>query len=118
MKIKILSWNVRGADDAKKRKMIKAFLKTQRAVLVCLQETKLKGVTWGLSRSLSMGSFVDWVAVDAIGASRGILIFWDSRMFQLVDLEATQSLLSCKFRNLEDNFTWVFFWVFMGLRLL
>ena len=37
-------------------------------------------------------------------------------MFQLVDSEASQSLLSCKFRYLEDNFTW-FFRVFMGLRL-
>ena len=55
-----------------------------------------------------MGSFMDWVIVNAIGASGGILIFWDSRMFQLVDSEATRSLLSCKFRNLEDNFTWVF----------
>ena len=94
MKIKILSWNMRGANDVEKRKMTKAFLKTQRADLVCLQETKLKGITRGLLRSLSVGSFVDWVAVDAIGASGGILIFWDSRMFQLVDSEATQSLLS------------------------
>ena len=75
---------------------------------MCLQETKLKGITQGLLRSLSVGSFMDWVAVDAIGVSRGILTLWDSGMFQLVDSKTTRSLLSCKFRNLEDNYTWVF----------
>ena len=36
MKIKILSWNVSGANDAAKRKVIKAFIKMQRADVVCL----------------------------------------------------------------------------------
>ena len=34
-KVKILSWNVRGANNVEKRKMIKAFLKMQNADLVC-----------------------------------------------------------------------------------
>ena len=38
MKIKILSWNVRGANDRAKRKVIKALIRSQRADLVCLQE--------------------------------------------------------------------------------
>ena len=41
MKIKILSWNVRGVNDPDKRKVIKNFLRIQRADLVCLQETKV-----------------------------------------------------------------------------
>ena len=36
MKIKILSWNVRGANDTSKRKLIKMFLKTQKAGVVCI----------------------------------------------------------------------------------
>ena len=40
MLIRILSWNVRGINDKDKRKVVKAFLRLQRAVLVCLQETK------------------------------------------------------------------------------
>ena len=36
MKIKILSWNVRGANNAKKRKLMKAYLKMQKVDLVCL----------------------------------------------------------------------------------
>ena len=65
MKIKILSWNVRGANDSEKRKIIKAFLKTQRVDLVCVQETKLKGISWELVRSFVVGRFVDWAAANS-----------------------------------------------------
>ena len=41
MKVKILSWNVRGVNDPDKRKLTKNFLKTHRVDLVCLQETKV-----------------------------------------------------------------------------
>ena len=43
MRIKILSWNVRGANNAEKRKLIKAYVKMQKVDLVCIEETKLKG---------------------------------------------------------------------------
>ena len=59
-------------------------------------------------RSLSVGRFVDWVAVNAVGASEGILIFWDSRLFQLMDVEESRFALSFEFYNLEDNFIWFF----------
>ena len=41
MKIKIISWNVRGVNDPDKRKVIKNFLRSYRADIVCLQETKV-----------------------------------------------------------------------------
>ena len=67
MRIKILSWNVKGANSDEKRKLIKAFLKGYKADLVCIQETKLKGLTLGIIRSLMVGKFVDWVAANAEG---------------------------------------------------
>ena len=84
MKIRILSWNVRGENDSKKRKIIKAFLKTQKVDLVCLQETKLKGPSKELVSSLGVGRFDDWAVANATGASCGILNLWDSRVLQLV----------------------------------
>ena len=58
MQIRILYWNVRGANDSEKRKIIKAFLKTQREDLVCIQETNLKGTSQELVRSCKRsGSF-------------------------------------------------------------
>ena len=41
MKVKILSWNVRGVNDLEKWKVIRNFIRTQRVDLVCLLETKI-----------------------------------------------------------------------------
>ena len=49
MKIKILSWNVRGVNNLEKGKVIKQFIKDQRADLVCLQETKVQDVSSSLA---------------------------------------------------------------------
>ena len=45
MKLKILSWNVRGANDRNKRKVIKALIKSQKVDVVCLQETKIQDMS-------------------------------------------------------------------------
>ena len=87
MKLRILSWNVRGANDGAKRKVVKAFIKIQRANVVCLQETKLKEVSNKMIRRLGVGRFLEWAAIKAEGALGGILIFWDTRVIQLLEKE-------------------------------
>lgn len=42
MKLKLLSWNVRGVNDSSKRKIIKAFIRNQKVDLLCIQETKIQ----------------------------------------------------------------------------
>ena len=37
----MFSWNVRGANDNDKRKVIKALIKKNKVDLVCLQKTKI-----------------------------------------------------------------------------
>ena len=59
-------------------------------------------------RSLSGGRCLDWVASNALGASGGILIFWDSRVIQLLEVLESRFSLSYKFKNCQDNFTWIF----------
>ena len=75
MKIRVVSSNVRWVNDGEKRKLIKALLRMQKADLVCLQETKVKGMSCDFVRSLGSGRFLDWATVNATGASGGILIF-------------------------------------------
>ena len=87
MKLRILSWNVRGANDGAKRKVLKTFIKMQRVDVVCLQETKLKEVSNRMIKSLGVGRFLKWVAIKAKGASGGILIFWDTQVIQLLEKE-------------------------------
>ena len=64
MKIRILSWNVKGANNCDKRKVIKALIKKNKVDLVCLQETKIQEMTRGIIRSIGAGRFLDWGTVD------------------------------------------------------
>ena len=102
MKIRILSWNVKGANDRNKRKIIKLVIKSQRVDVVCLQETKIKEMTMGLVRSLVVGRHLLWRAVNSRGAIGGILVFWDNRLVELVDLEEEVFSISCRFKNCVD----------------
>ena len=58
--------------------------------------------------SLRVGRFLDSGAANAEGASGGILVFWDNRSLELVDLEVGLFSVSCRFRNVEDGFLWNF----------
>ena len=103
MKIRILSWNVRGANDRDKRKVIKLVIKSQRVDVVCVQETKIKEMNTGLVRSLGVGRHLDWRAINSRGAVGGIMVFWDNRMVELVDLEEGEFSISCRFKNCVDR---------------
>ena len=75
MKLRILSWNVRGANDNDKRKVINALIKAQKVDLICLQETKMQEMSKRIVKSLGVGRCLDWEAVNSRGASGGVLVF-------------------------------------------
>ncbi|RVW44281.1 hypothetical protein CK203_071062 [Vitis vinifera] len=100
MKLRILSWNVRGVNDSAKRKVIKAMIRSQRVDMFCLQETKIQSMTEGLVRSLGTGRFLNWGTVDAQGTAGGILICWDKRTLELMELEVGCFSISCRMRNM------------------
>ena len=103
MKLRLLSWNVRGANDYEKRKVIKALIKDQKVDLVCLQEMSKRIV-----RSLGVGRCLEWGAVYLRGAFGGVLVFWDNRVLQLLEAEVGTFSVSCQFKSCEDDFCWNF----------
>ena len=48
MKLRILSWNVRGVNYCDKRKVIKALIRNERVGLVCLKEINVKEMSSSL----------------------------------------------------------------------
>ena len=61
-----------------------------------------------LARSLGAGRFSEWVAVDASGSARGILLIWDKRILEVNETVCGSFTASCSFRNVEDGFHWIF----------
>ena len=55
--------------------MIKALIKKNKVDLVCLLESKIQEMSRGFVRSLGVGRFLEWGAMDSRGAARGIVVF-------------------------------------------
>jgi exonuclease III len=77
MNFNILTWNVRGLNEGRKRLKIRNLLSKWKIDIVCLQETKLKMVSNQIVHSLWRCPYKEWCHVDSIGASGGILLMWD-----------------------------------------
>ena len=80
MKIRVLSWNVRGVNDKDKQKVIRAFLRLNKVDLVCLQETKIQDMFIGVVRNLAARRCADWGTLNFEGALGVIVVFWDNRV--------------------------------------
>ena len=112
MKLRVLSWNIREANDSEKRKVIKALIKGQKVDVVCLQETKMQEMSKMIVRSLGVGRCLDWKVLNSRGASSGVLVLWDKKVLQLLEAEVGNFSVSCRFKNCEDDFCWLFFGVY------
>ena len=86
MKLKMVSWNVRGLNDSQKRLVVRNLLQEWKCDVVCLQETKLVGVDSQLVCSIWGCRYVDWVALDAVQTAGGVLIMWDRRVLEKVEV--------------------------------
>ena len=61
-----------------------------------------------VARSLRVGRLSDWRALNAEGSARGILLFCDKRIMELVDSEFGLFSISCLFKMVEGGFLWTF----------
>ena len=104
MKVKILSWNVRGANDPNKRKVIKNFLGTHKVDLVCLQETKVQEMNNAVAHGIGVFRFLNWKTLNTEVAAGGILLLWDKRKISMVDYVVGSFSVSCLFRMAEDGY--------------
>ena len=108
MRIKILCWNVRGLNDIEKRKLIKGVVRNQKPDLVCLMEMKVKEMLVQMVNCVGVGRFLNWTSMDAKGATGGLLLFWDNRVLEKLEVESGGYSISVCFRYRADGFTWIF----------
>ena len=74
MNICLLSWNVRGLNNFRKRQVCKNLFKEWKCDIVCFQETKVASIETTFVRSLWGSPFIDWVALDAVQTSGEVLL--------------------------------------------
>ena len=78
MTLRLLSGNVKGLNNPRKREVCKNLLREWRCDIVCLHETKLSLINSAVLRSLSGGPFTDWAVLYAVQTSGGVLLRWDN----------------------------------------
>src|SRR5271168_395039 len=110
--MKLVSWNVRGLNSPGKSRMLKNMIKMEKPQMCFLQETKCNNST--LERILSKA----WpgcrsVVVDALGASGGLAIAWNTQVVNLTDFHASHHLIQAVFHllgiNIHGNLSNVYF---------
>ena len=86
MKIKMISWNVRDLIDTRKRLVVKNLLWEWKCDVVCLQETKIASMNRQLVCSLWSCPYVDWTILEVDRTTGGILIMWDKRVLDKMEV--------------------------------
>ena len=106
MKLKMMSWNVRGLNDLRKRLIVRNLLREWNCDVVCLQETKLASMDRQLISNLWSYPYVDWVALDADQIAGGVLMMWDRRALEKLEVMVGQFSVSIRRQGLGDGFIW------------
>ena len=86
MKLKMVSWNVQGLNDSRKCLVVRNLLREWNYDVVCLQETKLAGMYKQLVCNLWSCPYVDWVTLDADWTTGGVLMMWDRRALEKLEV--------------------------------
>ena len=107
MKLCILSWNVRGLNNPQKRERVKFWLRQWKCDIICLQESKLNSLDKGIIRSIWGNPYVGWEVLHAEGTSGGVILMWDKRIVEKLDVLVGRFSVSCVWRGVCDGFTWV-----------
>ncbi|RVW74710.1 hypothetical protein CK203_047882 [Vitis vinifera] len=68
----------------------------------------MKEMSYRIVRSLGIGRNLGWVSLDARGSAGGVLVMWDKRVLEGLEAEMGSFSISCRFRNCEERFVWVF----------
>ena len=106
MKLRMVSWNVRGLNDVRKHLVVRNLLREWNCDVVCLQETKLASMDRQLICSLWICLYVDWVTLDANQTTSGVLMMWDRRALEKFEVLVGQFSVSVRWQDLGDGFIW------------
>lgn len=106
MKINILSWNVRGLGS-NARRLVWDLVARVKLEVVILQETKLEFANRDVVSSLCHFHNLEWTVLPSVGASGGILMFWNGEEVVCEDTWVDNFSVSLVAAVKGDTYKWV-----------
>ena len=91
-------------NDSQKRLVVRNLLRDWNCDVVCLQETKLASMDRWLVCSLLSCPYVDWVALDANYTVGGVLMMWDRRALEKLEVMVGYFSMSVWWQGVGDGF--------------
>ena len=90
--LKVLSWNLNGMGKAQK-KWVKDSIVDHKISFLCLQETKTSITQEWQINSIWGGKNPEFLALDSVGNSSGIVTVWDSNLFEVAKTEKNDGIV-------------------------
>jgi exonuclease III len=102
----VLDWNVRGSNDKDKRLAVFNKIDESNCAIICLQETKCESFEHSFIRSFCQKRFDHFVFSPSVGASGGLIVLWNSSVFDGKLLEIHRSAIKIQFTTKQNNESW------------
>lgn len=110
---RIISYNVRGLNDGKKKKQtIKEALQSWKSDIFCLQKKKMESIGVDSVKSLWRFRDVGWRVFPLVGASGGIIVLWNDAHKTCEDYLIGRCKISCFLRDCRSGIRWYFMGVY------
>ena len=101
-----MCWNVRGLNSPARQRDVRAKIEESRCSIICLQETKCDTFDIRMIRSSCPRRFDQFAFSPSVGASGGILIIWNSSVFEGQLLETQRYSVVVSFKSVHSSEKW------------
>lgn len=101
-----------GLGSTDRKRLVRDLVSQAKPDIVILQEMKLKRMEGNVVRSLCHFSSVGWIELPSMGATGGILIYWDKEKVEYEESWAEVFSISIVATVKGDNQKWVLSWVY------
>src|SRR4051812_14225156 len=103
----ILNWNIRGSNSQDKWLVVANKIPEENYSIVCLQETKRESFDPAYIKNFCPRNFNKCEYVPSVGASGGLLVAWNDRIFQGECIFKNRFSLSIRLSSLQNDHAWI-----------
>ena len=102
----ILNWNIKGIKSEDKCNAVKEKIDESACAIYCIQETKRDHFDHTFIKKLAPKRFNKFAFSPSVGNSRGILMGWNSSLFNGDIIESNKFSITVKFSSLHNGHHW------------